>query len=182
MKVTARIELPKKLTAKFKELKMPLSGGYDEGYKDGYDKGYDKGYDDARIVIPTFEGNLSYAFAYGAWDWFLKEFKDEIVTKDITDGAYMFQNSKVEQLPKIKINIVETGASCRSMYRGLTNIATVDFNSLEGCRVTSLTELFYGCRRLRNINSDFLLELQSVRNKRASFVYELKREEGNVLF
>jgi flagellar biosynthesis/type III secretory pathway protein FliH len=43
MKITARIELPKKLTAKIKELKMPLSGGFEEGYNQGYEDGYEEG-------------------------------------------------------------------------------------------------------------------------------------------
>lgn len=43
MKLTARIKTPKKLTARFKELKMPLSGGFEEGYNQGYATGYEIG-------------------------------------------------------------------------------------------------------------------------------------------
>ena len=43
MKLTARIKTPTKLTAKFKELKMPLSGVFEEGYERGYDEGYEVG-------------------------------------------------------------------------------------------------------------------------------------------
>lgn len=43
MKLTARIKTPTKLTAKFNELKMPLSGGFEEGYERGYAAGYSEG-------------------------------------------------------------------------------------------------------------------------------------------
>lgn len=43
MKITARIKTPPKLTAKIKELKMPLNGGFEEGYERGYADGYEKG-------------------------------------------------------------------------------------------------------------------------------------------
>ncbi len=39
MNLTARIKSVPKLTAKFKELKMPLSGGFEEGYEQGYADG-----------------------------------------------------------------------------------------------------------------------------------------------
>lgn len=43
MKITAKIKTPHKMTARFKELKMPLSGGFEQGYERGYAEGYDKG-------------------------------------------------------------------------------------------------------------------------------------------
>lgn len=43
MKITAKIKTPHKMTAKFKELKMPLSGGFEEGYGQGYAAGYETG-------------------------------------------------------------------------------------------------------------------------------------------
>lgn len=39
MKLTAKIKPVPKMTAKFKELKMPLSGGFEEGYNQGYAEG-----------------------------------------------------------------------------------------------------------------------------------------------
>lgn len=43
MKITARIRKPTVLAAKIKELKMPLSGGFEEGYKQGREDGYSEG-------------------------------------------------------------------------------------------------------------------------------------------
>ncbi len=43
MKFTGRIRVPKKLTASFPALKLPLSGGYEEGYADGRTAGYTEG-------------------------------------------------------------------------------------------------------------------------------------------
>lgn len=43
MKLTARIKAVPKLTASFKELKMPLNGGFEEGYDRGYAEGYEEG-------------------------------------------------------------------------------------------------------------------------------------------
>lgn len=43
MKITARLKAPPKLTAKIKELKMPLNGGFEEGYERGYAEGYETG-------------------------------------------------------------------------------------------------------------------------------------------
>lgn len=60
MKLTARIKTQPKLTAKIKELKMPLSGGFEEGYEQGYADGYEvgnsEGYAEGRSsldVLPT---------------------------------------------------------------------------------------------------------------------------------
>lgn len=50
MKITARIEFPKKITAKFKELKMPLSGGYEQGFEDGKEAGYVDGVKDGEVI------------------------------------------------------------------------------------------------------------------------------------
>lgn len=43
MKITVKIKTPHKMTAKFKELKMPLRGGFEEGYNQGYAAGYENG-------------------------------------------------------------------------------------------------------------------------------------------
>ena len=43
MKLTARIKPVPKLTATFKELKLPLNGGFEEGYEQGYAAGYEAG-------------------------------------------------------------------------------------------------------------------------------------------
>lgn len=51
MKITARIKTPQKLTAKFKELKMPLNGGFEEGYDRGYAEGYEKGEESIALEI-----------------------------------------------------------------------------------------------------------------------------------
>lgn len=59
MKLTARIKSVPKLTAKFKELKMPLSGGFEEGYGRGYADGYEQGKTDgANDFNALLEGRL----------------------------------------------------------------------------------------------------------------------------
>lgn len=54
MKLIARIKPTTKLTAKFKELKIQLNGGFEEGYEQGIADGYRKGYDEG-LAARTYE-------------------------------------------------------------------------------------------------------------------------------
>ena len=157
MKITAKIEFPKKLTAKFKELKMPLSGGYDEGYKDGYekgetdgfknghdvgfsdgyDKGYDQGYKDGDKDIPTFT-SLRYAFAYDVWDNFLDVYGHSIKTQGVTN--------------------------CQNLFHECNRLRNIDFDffeSMDLSLVNSCSSMFFSCYSLRKLpNLDWLSDVK----------------------
>lgn len=149
MKITARIELPKKITAKFKELKMPLSGGYDKGYEDGYKEGFDEG----RVDIPVITGDISYMFASGAWDWFLDMFgEDAIKTENITNARNVFYQYPKSVLPKIKFNL-KAGAYV-DFFFAESNIEDID-NYLEGITCGNMQNLFSYCKYLKTISNDF---------------------------
>ena len=51
-------------------------------------------------------GNCQYRFAYGGWDWFINQYGNQIITKDITNITNMFIQSQVKQIPfDINVNI-----------------------------------------------------------------------------
>ena len=99
MKITAKIELPKKLTAKFKELKMPLGGGYEEGYDDGYKEGYVVGEGDGYTKGETDGRKAGYNEGYGKGydEGYAEAGENSLTAEDLAfsgDVSYLFYKGK----------------------------------------------------------------------------------------
>ncbi|MBQ5900230.1 MAG: leucine-rich repeat domain-containing protein [Clostridia bacterium] len=136
MKLTARIKTPTKLTAKFNELKMPLSGGFEEGYERGYAAGYEVGEASGNAVID------------GIAERTITEFVNHRITKI---GAYAFARHSV--LIKIDIPNVETIEQYGFNYcTGLTEIELPKVKTIAN-------QAFNSCGKLTKVDAPMLEKL-----------------------
>ena len=152
MKLTARIKYAPKLTANFKELKMPLSGGFEEGYNQGYADGQGTALDG--ILNKTIEEVKSES-ATSASQYLFQNCK-ELTTVELpnaitlADGAFSGCSAlKVADFPQV----TSIGNYC---FRGCT--------SLERAIFPKLTDLknygFYGARNLSYFYAPVATRLQ----------------------
>lgn len=71
-------------------------------------------------------GNCQYKFAYGSWNWFIEQYGDKITTENVTGANNLFSdNETIENIP-------------------------FDIN-LQTNTHSSITKMFYGCKKLRNV-------------------------------
>ena len=92
-------------------------------------------------------GDCSYRFAYNGWNWFIKEYGNQITTS-ITKGNYMFQNS--DKLTNIPFDInIRSGMSYSYMFSGCTQLTAVPPLTFAGD--TDVNSLFYNCNKLTSI-------------------------------
>lgn len=60
-------------------------------------------------------GDCNYRFAHNGWNWFIKNYEDRIVTKDITDAGYMFKINNLTEIP-FEINMASNKALFKHMF------------------------------------------------------------------
>lgn len=101
----------------------------------------------------TLTGNCTSRFNYGGWDWFINKYGNQITTKDITDASYMFEGSKMKEIP-FSLNFKQgVFVDTDNVFYGCASLKVIpNFNNL---RVVSLDSLFYGCNMLREIPDNF---------------------------
>lgn len=104
----------------------------------------------------TIGGNLSYWDNYGAWDWFITKYSNQITVDSnnkITSLNGAFQNSKLEEIP---INLVCNMANDNSisyMFNGATKLKTLP--SITGVVKGMTTNTFNSCNNLSQIPASF---------------------------
>ena len=59
-------------------------------------------------------GSCIYRFCKGGWDWFLREYGDKVTTENITEASYMFDGSKIEEIP-FDLNFKENDTTYREL-------------------------------------------------------------------
>lgn len=96
----------------------------------------------------TISGNCSYRFANGGWDWFIENYGSQVTTSDITNVDYMFNKSKVTNIP-FEINFTNgiTHNPLREMFSwctALTNIPKINNSTPD-----DLSGIFTQCNCLR---------------------------------
>lgn len=112
---------------------------------------------DGLMTIPeeafTITGDCQYRFAYGGWNWCIKEYGNQITTSDITNCNSMFYyNTTLGSIP-FDINCMSGGIiSLNGMFQ--------DSYIRQAPRVINakpsvLNQLFGGCYYLREIPDDF---------------------------
>lgn len=122
---------------------------------DGYD-----GFSEVTVntLMPTAEelvltGDLSYAFSYGKWDWFIEKYGDLITTKDITNASQLFAQSNVTEIPfdlNFKINSSHNATAL--LFNGCGNLISVP--TISNCKTSELSHTFSACKMLRTIPED----------------------------
>lgn len=101
-------------------------------------------------------GNLSYWDNYGAWDWFITKYSNQITVDSnnkITSLSNAFQYSKLEEIP---INLVCNMADDNSisyMFNGATKLKTLP--SITGVVKGMTTNTFNSCNNLSQIPASF---------------------------
>lgn len=158
---------------KLKPSSMPgwIEEVYNTGFEDGYNEGFEHGnYEGGGgIELPALSGDLRYAFAYGAWDWFLDMFGNEIKTENITDCSYMFCNYQKDELPNIKLNFAEG--------QKVSFVKTFDGSKLKsiGCYLSGaypgdLQSLFSGSNYLKTIDDGFFTSMVFDDGNRSTYI------------
>lgn len=97
-------------------------------------------------------GDCSYRFANGGWDWFLEEFGDRVTTAGISNAEYMFNASKITEIP-FDINFVNGGCDCKNMFNDcdlLVSVPSIDFKQTA---YKDCDYMFAGTEALTNIGS-----------------------------
>ncbi len=158
MKLRATIKQPAKLSAKFDELKMPLSGGYEQGYADGYEAGYETGNAYGYAKGHTEGVGQGYADGYKAGeadgnasaDSVIERTTTELVNHRITKiGGYAF--TRYYDLIEIDIPNVEVIEQYAFAYcKGLTEVELPKVKRIE-------KQSFNSCDNLTKVDA-YLLE------------------------
>lgn len=106
----------------------------------------------------TITGNCSYRFGYNGWNWFIEQFGNKIITKDITTANNMFfQSGNLISIP-FDINGKTDGTRMSLSYffdscHNLTNIPKIIG------KVDSTNNMFNHCRGLRELKEESITEL-----------------------
>lgn len=105
-------------------------------------------------------GSCSYKFAYGSWDWFLRQHGNKITTKDIISPIYMFHYSNINEIP-FDINLSYNCTDLTSIFsqcRELTSAPLIKGTSDQTTNIT-LTYLFNHCWNLKAIPYDYFYNI-----------------------
>ncbi len=97
-------------------------------------------------------GNCNYRFANNGWNWFIEQFGDQLTTKDISNGAYMFNGaSQLERIP-FDINLkTGTQVSITHLFENAQGLKEVP--KITG-KISYVEKMFYQCYNLREISED----------------------------
>lgn len=98
-------------------------------------------------------GNCQYRFAYGGWDWFIRDYGNRITTSNISNLREMFNNSNIENIPfdlNVKKSQYMDFASLFSDCHKLKSIPKI--NSIPTIREAG--RMFFYCYQLRYLPED----------------------------
>ena len=120
------------------------------------------GYSPATVNVPqdgsppesafVIRGNCDYRFANGGWDWFIEQYGNRITTEDITTASYMFNYSKITELP-FEINFKNGGGFCAHMFTGCLNLISLPSIDFKQNSYNDISLLFSGCKKITEIGN-----------------------------
>lgn len=101
----------------------------------------------------TISGIFQYKFAYGTFDWVINNYGDRIITKDLSNLMYGFQNClNLTNIP-FPLNCKATSASSySSIFSGCKMLTNVP--KMNNCNVNAIDSIFRDCNHLREIPED----------------------------
>lgn len=95
-------------------------------------------------------GVCSYRFAYGSWDWFIREYGNKISTKDIGDMEYMFYiNTGLESIP-FDLNC-EANTYHQMKFLFSSCLQLMNIGKIINAYPSETQNMFNGCQKLRYI-------------------------------
>jgi hypothetical protein len=115
----------------------------------GIETGGGSGGEDGVPETVTFTGNqLSGTFKDNKWRWFIENYGDRIRTNGITYADKMFENcsSYLKAVP-FEINTTNAGCNFSNAFYGCHVLETIP----PLAHVSTVGQMFYGCRRLREL-------------------------------
>ena len=92
-------------------------------------------------------GNCRYMFAYGTWDWYIKQFSEILYTDYLTNCENMFFETKLETIP-LKLNFSPTEGIGRQLFYNATKLK--ELPEITG-RVRNFYNFCYQCHNIREI-------------------------------
>ena len=98
-------------------------------------------------------GDCQYRFAQGGWDWFLREYGNQIQTQDVTYVGHMFEGSQVESIPfEINISTNQAEVMTNNMFSNCFYLTAIP--KINNLAITEPTQMFSSCNRLRYLPED----------------------------
>lgn len=95
----------------------------------------------------TLTGDCQYRFAYGGWDWVLREYGDRIVTEEVFGVQYMFSGSQVTEIP-FDINCEPLGDMIATgMFQGCNKLRSI--GAIRNATFIRPGYMFSSCKMLR---------------------------------
>lgn len=107
----------------------------------------------------TIGGNLQYWDNYGAWDWFITKYGDQITidsNNKITNMYGAFQYSQLEEIPISFVCDMSYDNSISSMFSGATKLKTLP--SITGVVKGMTARTFADCNNLSQIPASFFTD------------------------
>jgi hypothetical protein len=101
----------------------------------------------------TISGNCSFRFKDGGWDWFLRDYGNQITTKDITSAQEMFYSSKQPVIP-FDLNFTTAHNTTHNITSMFSNSSIESAPKLIGCNPVQANNLFYSCYYLREVSEE----------------------------
>ena len=106
----------------------------------------------------TITGDCSYRFVNGGWNWFIEEYGDQITTKGIVNGANMFYDCGLEEIP-FDLNFSNSILNnIFSENRNIENLKAKIIIEDDGLYTNNsgFSNLFYQGRRLKRIDLEII--------------------------
>lgn len=97
----------------------------------------------------TFQGDCSYLFYYGNFDWLIRKYGNQITTKSIRECRNMFYHSYVKEIPFTLNGNNYFEAGCSDMFNGCEYL--LEIPEMKNFKIGSITSMFYNCRKIREI-------------------------------
>lgn len=131
-------------------------------------------------------GNCNYRFAYNAWNWFIENYGNKIITKDINGMTYMFESSLFEEIP-FDLNGDNTSTAMTGLFRYCNNLISIP--KMNKIMPSSTAYIFYKCSNLKEIPDDididwdwsYYLNNSASRGSMFADCYSLRKYPNNFL-
>lgn len=107
----------------------------------------------------TITNDCSYRFSNSGWDWFIQQYGDKIITKDITNADYMFRYFNLNEIP-FDLNFKASAGGYNDIayiFYGCANLKSIP--KLNGLRPNNTQNMFNSCTDLRELDYESVKDI-----------------------
>lgn len=107
----------------------------------------------------TINDNCIYKFAYNGWNWFIQQYGDKIITKDITNADHMFYcSSTLDEIP-FDLNFKPSAASVNIafIFGDCHNLKSIP--KLNGLKPSNGENMLSSCYNLRELDYESIKDI-----------------------